>query len=541
MWPNPNQRGTGALGLGQDYLSSGNQGNSGSRRDQIDTKVNWNASSKLSMFVRFGLNTGDWYNPQIFGLLGGPSVSPSNISVGAGGANVYSGTVSGTYVFNSHLIADAYFGYSRINMFSNQPNQDKNLGYTLLQIPGLSTAGLSQKKQLEQGGLPNLAIDGFTGLGPANTFQPQGYYDPEKNFVGSVNWIKGSHNIRAGFEADLQDSQETQYQTNSNSFITSSGGFHFAQGTTQLKGGPAGNDFNAFASFLLGLPQDSGKIYQFPDWYYTKNRSYAFYIRDRWEVTPKLTVSYGARWDYFQFPRRNGTGIEFYNPASASMSICGVGSVPEDCGITRSRQKVNPRLGMAYRLGSSTVIRAGYSTATNPILFLGFTNLGSRNFPYVYSQVLLPPNSFSYATTFRQGLPTVTAPDISTGTIPVAGNVAVSTYDNSNYVRGYIQTWNFTIEQQIGTWLMSAGYVGTRDIDPQNNLQANWSPINGGAAGEQLNKLTGRTASTQYIGTLGTNTYDSLQTRAQGRFAGAQITGTYTFSKALGTPLRREL
>ncbi|MFL6417603.1 MAG: hypothetical protein ACJ74Y_18265 [Bryobacteraceae bacterium] len=48
--------------LGQDYLSSGNQGNSGSRRDQIDTKVNWNASSKLSMFVRFGLNTGDWYN-----------------------------------------------------------------------------------------------------------------------------------------------------------------------------------------------------------------------------------------------------------------------------------------------------------------------------------------------------------------------------------------------------------------------------------------------------------------------------------------------
>ena len=131
--------------------------------------------------------------------------------------------------------------------------------------------------------------------------------------------------------------------------------------------------------------------------------------------------------------------------------------MPADCGITRSRQKVNPRVGVAYRLGSSTVIRAGYSTATNPILFLGFTNLGSRNFPYVYSQVLLPPNSFSYATTFRQGLPTVSAPDISSGTIPVPGNVAVSTYDNSNYIRGYIQTWNITVEQQIGTWLMSAG------------------------------------------------------------------------------------
>ncbi len=535
VWPDPSQRGTGALGLGQNYLSSGNQGNSGSRRDQVDSKLTWNPNSKLSMFARFGMNFGDWYNPQIFGLLGGPAVSPSNISVGVGGANVYSGTLAATYVFNPHLIADAYFGYSRINMFSNQPNQDKNLGFTLLGIPGLSTAGIPKQKQLEQGGLPELAIDGFTTLGPANTFQPQRYSDPEKNFVANVNWIKGTHNIRTGFEADLQDSNEMQYQTPSNNYITSSGGFHFAQGTTQLRSGPAGNDYNAFASFLLGLPQDSGKIYQFPDEYYTRNRSYAVYIRDRWEVSKKLTVSYGARWDYFQFPRRAGTGVEYYNTQNATMVICGIGSAPADCGITRARQKVNPHIGIAYRLGSSTVIRTGYSTSTNPILFLGFTSLGGRNFPYIYSQVLQPPNSFSYATTFRTGLPAVTAPDISSGAIPVPGSLAVSTYNNDNYVRGYIQTWNFTIEQQVRSWLMSAGYVASRDVDPQTNLQMNWSPINGGTAGEQLNRPPiNRTASTQYIGTLGTNTYDSLQTRAQGRFAGAQITATYTFSKALG-------
>jgi hypothetical protein len=534
VWPNPNQRGTGAFGLGQDFLSSGNQGNSGSRRDQVDTKVNWNASSKLSMFVRFGLNNGDWYNPQIFGLLGGPAISPSNISVGTGGANVYNGTVSATYVFSPELVADAYFGYSRIDMYSHQPYQSQNLGYSLLNIPGLSVAGLSPKKQLEQGGMPLLAIDGFTSLGPANTFQPQEYADPERNFVASINWLKGSHNVRAGFEADLQDSAEAQYQTPSNSYITNAGGFHFAQGTTQLKGGPAGNDFNAFASFLLGLPQDAGKIYQFPDQYYTRNRSYGVYIRDRWQVTPKLTVSYGVRWDYFQFPRRQDSGLEFYNPQNSTMSLCGVGSIPEDCGITRDRQHINPRLGVAYRMTGSTVIRAGYSTATNPILFLGFTSLGGRNFPYVYGQVIQPSNSFGYSTTFRQGLPAVTAPDLSSGSVAVPGYVAVSTYNNANYVRGYIQTWNFTIEQQIKNWVTSAGYVGTRDVDPQNNLQMNWSPINGGTAGQILNRLTGRTASTQYIGTLGTNTYDSLQMRTQGRFDGYQVTATYTYSKALG-------
>lgn len=534
VWPDPNRRGTGAFGLGQDFLASGNQGNSGARRDQWDAKLNWNPSPKLSTFVRFGFNNGDWYNPQIFGLLGGPAVSPSNISVGQGGANVYNATLSGTYVFNAHLLVDAYFGYSRIDMFGNQPNQDKNLGYTLLAIPGLSTAGLPKNKQLEQGGLPLLAIDGFTSLGPANTYQPQAYADPEKNFAVNISWIKSNHNIRAGFDSDLQASNETQYQTPSNGFITNSGGLHFAQGTTLLKGGAAGNDFNAFASFLLGLPQDSGKIYQFPDEYYTRNKSFGIYLRDRWQMTSKLTLSYGVRWDYFQFPRRVGAGVEYFNPQNATMMICGVGSTPADCGITRDRQHFNPRLGIAYRLTDSTVIRAGYSMSTNPILFLGFTSLGGRNFPYIYGQVLLPPNSLSYATTLRQGLPVPAAPDLSAGSIPVSGLAAVSTYNNANYVRGYIQTWNFTIEQRIREWVASAGYVGTREIDPQTNLQMNWSPINGGAAGEMLNQTIGRTASTQYIGTLGTNTYDALQTRLQGRFSGYLVNLAYTFSKALG-------
>ena len=534
-WPNPNQRGTGAFGLGQNFLCSGCQGNSGARRDQWDTKLSWNPSSKLSMFTRFGFNAGDWYNPQIFGLLGGPPVSPTNGAVGVGAAHVYNGTISATYVFGANLLMDAYFGYSRNNMYSKQPYQDQNLGWTLLGIPGLNTSGLSENKQLQQGGLPLMATDGFASLGPANTYQPQNYANPEKNFSVNVNWIKASHNIRAGFEADYQDSNEMQYQTAGSSYISNAGGFHFAQGTTQRQGGPSGNDFNAFASLLLGLPQDSGKIYQFPDEYYTRNKSFGLYIRDRWQVTPKLTLSYGLRWDFYPFPRRLGTGLEFYNPASATMSICGIGSVPGNCGITRNRMRLDPHLGLAYRLTDSTVIRAGYSMATDPILFLGFTLSGRLNYPYIYGQLLLPPSSLSYATSLRQGLPAVSAPDISSGTVPVPGLAAVTTYDNSNYVRGYVQTWNLTVEQRVHEWLTSAGYVASRAIDPQDNLQMNWSPINGGTSGQVLNQLTGRTASTLFLGTLGTNTYDSLQTRAQRRFSsGYQVNLTYTFSKALG-------
>ncbi|HEX4228043.1 MAG TPA: TonB-dependent receptor [Bryobacteraceae bacterium] len=534
-WPNPNQAGTGSFGLGNDFLCSGCQGNSGARNDQLDSKVSWNPTSKLSTFVRFGFNNGDWYDPQIFGLLGGPTVSPTNGAVGFGGANVYNGTLSATYVFSPSLFAAAFFGYSRDDMHSNQPYQNQNLGWTLLGIPGLDTASLAPNKQLQQGGMPLLAIDNFASLGPANTYQPQNYSDPEKNFSANIGSIKGAHTIRAGFDSDFQDSNEMQYQTAGSSYISNAGGFHFAQGTTQLLGGKSGNDFNSFASLLLGMPQDSGKIYQFPNEYYTRNRSYGIYVADHWQLTPKLTVTYGIRWDDYPFPKRLGTGLEFYNPQSATMSICGLGSVPGNCGITRDRQRFNPRFGVAYRLTNSTVIRAGYSSATDPILFLGYTLSGRLNYPYLYGQLLLPPNSYSYATTLSQGLPVVSAPNISSGTVPVPGLAAVTTYNNANYVRDYIQTWNFTVEQQVKGWLASAGYVGMRDIDPQDNLQMNWSPVNGGTAGEVLNQLTGRTASTLFLGTMGTNTYDSLQTRLQRHFGGAyQLGMTYTFSKALG-------
>ena len=535
-WPNPNQIGTGAFGLSQNFLCSGCQGNSGLGRDQWDGKVTWNPTSKLSMFTRLGVARGAWYNPQIFGLIGGSQVSPSNGATGTGGAHVFNGTISASYVFSPHLFLDAYFGYSRGDLWANQPNQDKNLGWTLLGIPGLDTSGLSANRQREQGGMPMLAIDGFNAVGRSNTYQPFADRDPERNYNVNASWLKGAHNIRFGFDSDFQDSNEMQYEMTGSSYNTSAGGFHFAQGTTQLKGGPAGNDFNAFASFLLGLPQDSGKIYQFPDEYYTRSKSFAFYIRDSWQVSRKLTVSYGGRWDFYPFPKRKGTGLELYDPQTATTSICGVGSVPADCGITRDKQRIVPRLGVAYRITDSTVIRAGYAQVTNPVAFLGQTLSSRENFPYLFSQIILPPNSLSYATTLRQGLPAVTPPNLS-GAIPVPGYAYIKTYSNDSYTRGYMQTWNITAEQRVKSWLASAGYVASRFIDPQNDLEMNWAPINTGTAGQVLNQLTGRTASTLYLGTLGTNTYDALQTRLQGHFSGYQLNFTYAFAKALGYAL----
>ena len=534
-WPNPDTVGTGAYGLSRNYFS---QGTSGQNRNQYDTKLTWNPTDKLSVFVRFGLNDNTWTNPQQYGPLGGLGYSPSNSSVGVGGGKIYSGTISAAYIFTPNLVADAYFGYSRNDAFTSPPQLNQNLSYTLLRIPGTQTS------QLQGGGLPALMIDGFggagsgqipeVGLGPYNNFQPQNIQNNETEYVGNVTWIKGTHNIRAGVEINLQRDEEFQIQATFCGYCLGAGGFQFEQGTTQLSGGPAGNDYNAFASFLLGLPQNAGKVTLFPPQYQFFQNIYAFYIRDQWQVNRKLTVTYGTRWEYFPFPNRGSRGLEYFVPSTNTMLICGEGGNPGDCGITKDSHRFAPRAGIAYRLTDSTVIRAGYGLTNDPTNY--GASLGNRqNFPDITATALTAPNSFSYATTLRLGLPAVATPNYSSGSVPVPLTAGIFTVDNNNYVRGYVQSWNFTMEQRIKSWIVSAGYVATRSVDPVSTLNENWGPIGAGNAGEQLNALYGRAAATYMIGTQGTTKYDSLQARAEHRFAsGYQIGTTYTFAKGEG-------
>ena len=76
----------------------------------------------------------------------------------------------------------------------------------------------------------------------------------------------------------------------------------------------------------------------------------------------------------------------------------------------------------------------------DPIFFEGHSQSGRENYPYSFAQLILPPNSLSYAITLRQGLPAVPTPDLTTGAVPIPGFAYAETYDNANYVRGYIQT-----------------------------------------------------------------------------------------------------
>jgi hypothetical protein len=214
------------------------------------------------------------------------------------------------------------------------------------------------------------------------------------------------------------------------------------------------------------------------------------------------------------------------------MKLCGLGPNPIDCGITNGRGKPTPRAGIAYRLSDTMVIRAGFGMTNDPINYANFQRL---NYPDLLQTTLISPNSFSYSTTLRQGFPTFVNPDLRSGIVPLPGTLSLISFNNDNLVRGYIESWNATVEKRFRGWIGSAGYVATRSVDQLAELDQNWSPIGGGTAGQILNQKFGRTASTLMMGTLGTAKYDSLQARIEHRLSGGfQISAGYTYAHGRG-------
>jgi hypothetical protein len=117
-----------------------------------------------------------------------------------------------------------------------------------------------------------------------------------------------------------------------------------------------------------------------------------FFAQDSWQVRPSLLVTYGIRYDRFLSPNANAAAPfpfsrDFHNPAG----------------------DVSPRLGLAWRLGSKTVVRASwgmfYDAPPTNLWFNALSNDGSgRSF-----NASLSPSSAG-SPSFPQPLTTATAP-----------------------------------------------------------------------------------------------------------------------------------
>lgn len=156
------------------------------------------------------------------------------------------------------------------------------------------------------------------------------------------------------------------------------------------------------------------------------------------------------------------------------------------------------------------------------------------NYPVLVDQNFVSASSYAFVGTTEDGIPPIPIPSLGNGVIDIPGKVSAKALD-TNFRRGYVETFNFTIQRELGAGFSGeAGYVGTRGIRQQVSQELNWAPVGTGNDGRVLNQQFGRVASTLLQAPFGTANYNALQMRIIRRFAnGFHFQASYTFSKAI--------
>jgi len=516
-------------------------------RDNADIKVNYIPTQKSMVFGRYSFSRILVFDPPLLGDAGGDATNGGQLGNAPG--LIQSVGLGATYTFTPHLLFDWNFGYTRQRLGATF-DLGSPKGLDLLKIPGTNGAGDPTNNFLYNG-LPAFQInsgEANLNLGNPNTGNP--YLFRDNQFVSGANlsWTRGKHNIRGGIE--WNHTQLNHFQPQGGSFQTARGSFRFNGTVTSLQGTtPAW--FNSVADFLLGLPSETGKVYQLFNPIALRWNQWAWYARDQWQVSPKLTLNFGVRWEYYPFGYSdNDKGLRWLNPLDGNVYLGGYGNVAQNDGVSVGPGQFLPRLGAAYRLTSSTVIRAGYGMSLDPNNWRYFRNaypaavISDNLNPTANSKDYTPAASLSGTNgaglgsgsySVPTGLVLVPPPNLSTGVIPLPTNVGTTTVP-SPFDRGYINSYNLTVEQEFKGFVFQTGYVGAHDIRPLVNMNLNASAPGTGAAGGLLSQALGKT----YTGTINgevpfkSNSYNSVQTKLTRRFAQGSMFGVvWTWSRTL--------
>jgi hypothetical protein len=491
-------------------------------RHNYDIKINYNQSANSSLWGKFSLMDADVTGQFGMGAIGGQCLCDGG--AGTGITKQYVATIGHTYTFAPTFLMDWTLGYAKMNQNVLGPDFGTNFGTDVWGIPG--TNGPDPR----QSGLPRIEISGYSPLGNIDGWEP--IFRNDDSYTLSLNFSKlsGAHDLRFGVDGIRHHLNHWQPEIGGGP----RGRVNFNQEVTSLPGESL-NFLNGYASFLLGLPFQYQKSVQFEKMT-AYEYQYAFYIRDRWQITPKLTATLGLRWEFYPLMSRAGRGgIEGFEEDTGLVPLGGLGDVPKDLGIETSKKLIGPRVGLAYRVNDNMVVRTGWGVTFNPMP-LGRPLRGF--YPLTIAADFNSDNAFTpHENPVSLGIPEVPLPDVSSGKIPLDSKADHRYITQGRLNRGYIQSWNLIIERKLPMDMIGTiGYVGTKTVRSLADQDLNAAPIGGGRAGQPFNRpLYGnRTVGLKAWNGWADANYHSLQTSLNRRVSsGLTVKGQYTYSKAM--------
>lgn len=496
--------------------------------DSFDIKLDHNATDADRFSFRYSFQRPTVFDPPSFGDAGGPHGGGFS---GSGVQKAQNAAISYNRIFGPTLLAEFRLGVNRYRNDAQQVDYGTNASQAI-GIPGVNLDAWTS-------GLAAIDITGFSNpvVGYSASLP---WIRSETNFNLVNTWTKtwGAHTTKFG--ADIRRLRDDLLQTQTQN---PRGVFRFRQGqtscSTDCPASTAAGFANAFASFLLDLPNDTGRDLAviFPAWRQTQT---FLFVHDKWQISPKLTVDLGLRWEYYRpaTPRLPG-GFSNYDADLNQLFVAGYGNVPMNLGMRSYYKNFAPRMGVAYRLTEKDVFRAGYG-----ISFLPFAdNTYAYNFPVKQNNTFNALNAFTPAVlpdgriaSLANGFPAPIA-----AVIPDSGiisNPQNQVYDviDTNFREGYVQSWNVAYQRALPkNFMFEAAYVANKGVHVPMPINLNPGLILGaGAAGRPYFARFGRNVNTNFRFAAGDNEYNGMQVKMDRRFSnGFLLTTAYTWSRAM--------
>src|SRR5215813_3772309 len=406
-------------------------------------------------------------------------------------------------------------------------------------------------------GVPSLTI----GQAAANNKQKQ------INLVDTFSSVKGSHALKFGVDFRVTDPNVNrapfEFTANFYSAVgTPPCGSGSPLGPPPLPpppGGPPALPPSLLPQFICGkasntiIQRNSEQEFRFQNW--------SLFAQDTWKIAPRLTLTYGARYEVNPAPHSlNGKplfSLKDFDPVQCTTTpsfapgttICNVGINPLGTApYPTTWGNVAPRIGVAWRISQDSrwarVLRAGFGVFYDTAGDAASATLG----PFSPSVVGLLPNSPCPSSVTNPGRSTlaqfiqfpitnpacITPPQVQTNIGPDSPYTSVAQAAAPNLKLPRTYQFNLSVQQSLGSHQsLTLSYVGAVGRD-----------LIGGIPMIQVARLGASTVTVPVSPTFPTflvvygnyaaSDYNALQANFQRRFyRGLGATASYTWSHSL--------
>jgi len=428
--PAPNQTGANNYRTVRDFTDNA---------DTATIRSDQTLSSRHTLFERFMYYTGTQLNPGAFTYTNLPQ-DGRNLAIGE------------TWVASKNIVNEIRIGYNYAYHLNSPISLDGRNW-----VADIGLRNLAGGTDPIDYGRPGFNITGFSGNGEGGI--TQGATENIISVSNATSWVRGAHNIRFGLQAQFRKYDQLTE-------VPPRGTFTF---NGQFTGNAIADYLLGYCSTCTGAFGSSRSTYRSP--------TFAPFIDDNWQVSPRVTVQAGLRWEYLgpwhevndqegSFDAASGK-IGFHVvpsnlPASLQPLVINQNGFYPEGIVQKDFNNWGPRVGIAYSATDTTVVRSGFG------VYYDNLNLNELQFSR-----LVPPFYGQYSLQ-----PTRTDLTLNADTLfPDLNNIpqfpAPFSMDPSNRT-AYTVQWNANVQRQLrSNYIVEVAYTGSRSYNEHKRYNIN--------------------------------------------------------------------